>query len=167
MKKAVMIIAFTRFQEKEYEPPKEILEKAGLQVTTASSKPGYATGKAGGRAKVDITLDQVKVMDYDAVVFVGGPGSWDYHHDPKAHRIAQEAIKEEKILAAICAAPPILGYAGVLKGKKATMFEDTGDLKKAGCTYTGSDVEIDGNIITATGPDTAIAWAEAIVKALK
>jgi protease I len=126
-----------------------------------------ATGKVGTKVKVDITLDQVKVPDYDAIVFVGGPGSFDYHHDPKAHRIAQEAVREGKILAAICGAPPILGYAGVLKGKKATMFDDTGDLSKCGATYTGKGVEIDGKIITATGPETAKAWGEAIIKTLK
>jgi len=166
MKKAVMIIALEMFRDEEYAEPKAVLEKAGLAITTASSKLGMATGKLGMQAKVDITLDQVKVEDYDAVLFVGGPGSFNYHHDLKAHRIAQEAVNLGKVLGAICGAPPILAYAGVLKGKKATMFDDTGDLAKGGATYTGAGVEIDGKIITATGPRTAAAWGEAIVKVL-
>jgi len=165
-KKAAMIIAFERFRDEEYAEPKAVLEKAGFTVTTASSKLGTATGKLGMKAKVDITLGQVKVEDYDTVLFIGGPGSFDYYDNPTCHKIAQETVKQGKLLGAICAAPGILARAGVLKGKKATMFDDTGEFAKAGAHFTGKGVEIDGKIITATGPQTAKAWGQAIVKAL-
>ena len=166
-KRIVMIIAFERFRDEEYSFPKEVFNKAGIDVTTASSKSGTATGKLGMKAKVDITLDQLKVADYNAVLFIGGPGSFDYYDNAECHKIAQETIKQNRILGAICAGPGILARAGVLKGKKATMFEDTGELAKGGAVYTGQGVEIDGQIITATGPETAKAWGEAIVRALK
>jgi protease I len=165
-KKAVMIIAFELFRDEEYAEPKAVLEKAGFTVTTASSKLGTATGKLGMKTKVDIPLDQVKVEDYDAVLFIGGPGSFDYYDNPTCHKIAQETVKQGKTLGGICAAPGILARAGVLKGKKATMFDDTGEFAKAGAHFTGKGVEIDGKIITATGPQTAKAWGQAIVKAL-
>ena len=165
-KRILLIVAFDKFRDEEYDIPKKIFEQAGINVTTASSKIGTATGKLGMKVKTDITLDQVKVGDYDAILFIGGPGSYDYYNDPEAHRIAREAVKENKLLGAICAAPGILANAGVLKGKKATMFEDTGVLKQFGATYTGKGVEIDGNIITATGPQTAKAWGETILKEL-
>jgi protease I len=165
-KKVVMIIAFEGFRDEEYREPKAVLEKAGIEVTTASSKLGTATGKLGMKTKVDITLDQVKVSDYDAILFIGGPGCYSYYNDPTAHKIAQEAVKEGKLLGAICAAPGILANAGVLKGKKATMFTDDGTLAKGGATYTGKGVEVDGKIITATGPSTAQAFGEAVIKAL-
>jgi protease I len=166
-KKIVMIIAFELFRDEEYSYPKAVFEKAGFTVATASSKLGTATGKLGMKTKVDITLDQVKVEDYAAVLFIGGPGSFDYYDNPTCHKIAKETVKQGKILGAICAAPGILARAGVLKGKKATMFDDTGEFAKGGATYTGTGVEIDGKIITATGPSTARAWGEAIVKPLK
>lgn len=166
-KKVVMIIAFEGFRDEEYRDPKAVLEKAGISITVASSKLGTAKGKFGMPAEVDLTLNQVKAADYDAVLFIGGPGCYEYYNDPAAHKIAQETIKEGKILGAICAAPGILANAGVLKGKKATMFTDDGTLAKGGATYTGKGVEIDGKIITATGPQTAKAWGEAIVKALQ
>lgn len=166
-KQIVMIIAFERFRDEEYSFPKEVFEKAGIKVTTASSKTGTATGKLGMEARVDITLEQVRVADYDAVLFIGGPGSFNYYDNEECHKIAQETIEQNKILGAICAGPGILARAGVLKGKKATMFEDTGELAKGGAVYTGKGVEIDGKIITATGPSTAKAWGEAIVRALK
>jgi protease I len=166
-KMIAMIIAFEMFRDEEYAEPKAVLEKAGYQITTASSKLGEATGRFGMKAKVDITLDQLKVADYDAVLFVGGPGSHGYYQDPLAHRIAQDTVKQGKVLGAICAAPGILANAGVLKGKKATVHEgDIDTVVKGGANYTGKGVEIDGKIITATGPSTAKAWGEAIVKAL-
>ena len=166
-KKVVMIIAFQMFRDEEYDQPKQILEKAGFQVVTASSQLGTASGKFGMTAKVDVLLEDVKVDDYAAVLFIGGPGSHGYYDDPKAHAIAQEAIQLGKLLGAICAAPGILAHAGVLKGKKATVHEgDIAALKQGGAIYTGNGVEIDGKIITATGPSTAKDWGEAIVKAL-
>ena len=166
-KKIIMIIAYEGFRDEEYQHPKEVFEKDGIKVTTASSSLGIAKGKLGMSAKVDLTLKDLKVSDYDAVLFIGGPGCYDYYNDATAHKIAQETIKQGKILGAICAAPGILAAAGVLKDKKATMFTDDGTLAKGGGFYTGADVEIDGKIITATGPSTAKAWAETIAKALK
>ncbi|MCU0641836.1 MAG: DJ-1/PfpI family protein [Candidatus Margulisbacteria bacterium] len=162
----LLIVAFTRFQEKEYDPPKEILTKAGYRVVIASSRLGTATGKVGGQAPVDLTLDQVKPADFDAVCFIGGPGSFDYYDDPTCHQIARDTVTQGKLLAAICAAPGILARAGVLKGKKATMFDDTGEIARGGGTFVHQGVVIDGRLITADGPATARAWAEAIVTAL-
>src|SRR3989339_350786 len=122
-KKTLMIIAHEMFRDEEYAEPKAVLEKAGFQVTTASSQPGEATGRFGLKAKVDLTLDKVKVDDYDAVLFIGGPGSHGYYHDPLAHRTAKEAVEQGKVLGAICAAPGILANAGLLKGKNATVHE--------------------------------------------
>jgi len=165
--KIVMIVAFQLFRDEEYAEPKAILEKAGFQIVTASSQLGIASGRFGLTAKVDILLQEIKVDDYAAVLFIGGPGSHGYYQDPEAHRIAQEAIKQGKLLGAICAAPGILAHAGVLKGKKATVHEgDIAALKEGGAIYTGKGVEMDGKIITATGPSTAKAWGEAIIKAL-
>lgn len=162
-----MIVASQMFRDEEYDQPKNVLEKAGYQIVTASSQLGTATGRFGLTAKVDIVLDDVKVDDYAAVLFIGGPGSHGYYEDPKAHRIVKDAIDQGKLLGAICAAPGILAHAGVLKGKKATVHDgDIDALKEGGAIYTGKGVEIDGKIITATGPSTAKAWGEEIIKAL-
>ena len=166
--KALMIIAHEMFRDEEYAEPKSVLEKVGFEITTASSKLGEATGRFGLKAKVDLTLDKVKVEDYDTVLFIGGPGSHGYYQDPLAHRIAKEAVEQGKVLGAICAAPGILANAGLLKGKKATVHEaDIETLTKGGATYTGKGIEIDDKIITADGPKNARAWGETIVKALK
>ena len=166
-KKAVMIIAHAGFRDEEYAEPKAVLEKAGISVATASSKLGLAKGKLGMPANVDLSLDQVNVKDYAAVIFVGGLGCYDYFNNPTAHKIAQEAVEQNKILAAICSAGGILAHAGVLKGKKATVFPSEAELLKSkGAIYTGAAVEVDGNIITADGPQSAKKFGEAIVAKL-
>lgn len=166
-KKVVMIIAFEGFRDEEYAEPKKVLEKAGIEVTTASSKVGIARGKLGMSTKVDISLKEVNVPDYDAIIFIGGPGCYNYFNDPLAQGIAKEAVKEMKILAAICAAPSILANAGLLKGVKATCYPgEASNLKNKGAHYSPSGLEVDGKIITADGPAHAKQFGEAIVKAL-
>ncbi len=167
MKKAVMIVAQEMFRDEEYAEPKSILENAGIKVLTASKSPGVAKGKLGLTAKVDLTLKEIKPSEFDAMIFVGGPGCLIYFKDAEAHRIAKETIEAGKILGAICAAPGILANAGVLKGKKATAFPDEGNLLKSkGANYTGAGVEVDGKIITADGPESAAQFGRMILKEL-
>ena len=164
---ALMIIAYEHFRDEEYAEPKKVLEAAGFKVTTASLKTGIAKGKYGLAAPVDLALKDVKAADYDTVIFVGGPGSHGYFNDPTAQAIAQETHDAGKIIAAICAAPSILANAGLLKGKRATSFPDQGpNLTAKGANFTGKDLEIDGNIITADGPEHAKEFGEAIVKSV-
>jgi protease I len=166
-KRAVMIIAFEGFRDEEYVEPKKVLEKAGIEVATASSKVGIAKGKLGMSVKVDLSLKEVNVPSYDAVIFVGGPGSYAYFDNPVAQGIAKDAVKEQKILAAICAASAILANAGVLKGVKAACFAGVSDqIKDKGAHYSPSGLEVDGKIITADGPAHAKQFGEKIVKAL-
>ena len=166
-KKALMIIPFQGFRDEEYIEPKAVFDQAGISVTTASTKTGIATGKLGATAAVDISLKDVKVSDYAAVVFIGGPGSYDYFTNKTALKIAQDTVKVGKVLAGICAASAILAYAGVLKGVKAACFSGVADiLKQEGANYSDSGFEVDGKIITADGPAHTQDFGNAIVKAL-
>lgn len=167
-KKAVMIIAQNLFRDEEYAEPKAVLEKAGVRVVTASKQTGIAHGKLGMTTTVDEAITNIKAKDYDAVIFVGGPGSYAYHKDPEAHRIVKEAVTEGKVLGGICAAAGTLAFAGVLKNKNATSFPGVSDiLKTNGANYTANCVEVDGKIITADGTEHATKFGEEIVKALK
>jgi protease I len=168
MKKAVFIIAPLNFRDEELREPKAILEKAGVAVTVACSTTSLAKGKSGLTIKPDILLKDVVVAEYDAVVFIGGGGAAVYLDDPQAHRIAQEAQQQARLLAAICIAPAILARAGVLKGKKATVFpDDAAELKNHGALYTGAAVEKDGMIITGSGPQAAVQFGQTLAAALK
>ena len=115
--------------------------------------------------KPDILINDIKVKDYDAIVFIGGMGSGEYFDNPVAHKIAKQALDQEKIIAAICMAPTILANAGLLEGKKATCAQSY-NIEIKGAIATGKDIERDGNIITATGPGAAKKFGEEIVSAL-
>jgi len=172
-KKVLIIIAFQNFQDLEYSKTREILEKSGAKISVASSSLGTAKGKFGMQVEVDLLIDDIKVDEYDAIVFIGGPGAVNYIENPIAHQIAQEAVEKNKILAAICIAPAILAKAGALSGKKATVWSSIFDqsavdiLKNSGAQYLDQDLVIDGKIITANGPDAAEKFGQAIVEQLK
>lgn len=167
MKKVVMIIAKDGFRDEEYLQPKEILTKAKVDVTTASSSKGTAKGMLSATQNVDITIDEIDVKNYDAVIFIGGSGATEYFDNSQAHKIAQDTISGKKILGAICIAPVTLAKAGVLKNKKATVFpsgSEIDEIKKYGGNYTGKKVEVDGNIITASGPEASKQFGEKILE---
>jgi protease I len=167
-KKALLIIAPKNFRDEELFHTKEELEHAGAKTMVASAKAGKAVGMLGGLATAEFGLDQVKVDDYDAVVFIGGGGASVYFNDKKALSIASEASKKGKKICAICIAPVILANAGVLKGKKATVWdgEYVEKLESKGAQYTAESVEVDGNVITADGPTSAREFGRAIAKSL-
>ncbi|HID96079.1 MAG TPA: DJ-1/PfpI family protein [Candidatus Latescibacteria bacterium] len=166
-KKVVMIIAEKNFRDEELLRPKEILEGEGAEVKVASTSPKTATGMLGAKVEPDMLVNRLEVKDYDAVIFVGGSGSSQYWNDPAAHRIAREAVEGNKLLCAICIAPVTLANAGLLAGKRATVFSsETGKLRSKGVLYTGRSVETDGNIITAEGPQAAEEFGRAIAEAL-
>ena len=82
-------------------------------------------------------------------------------------------MEKQKILAAICIAPAILAKAGVLEGKNATVWSSVLDkgpikiLEENGANYVEKDVVVDGNIITANGPQAASEFGRKIVEILK
>lgn len=170
--KALLIIAPDGYQDIEYGKTRQELEKVGIQVEVASTKLGEARGKLGGRVPVDLLLEQVEIKKYDAIVFIGGPGAVIYQNNKLAHKIIQETVLRNKILAAICIAPTILAYAGALKGKKATVWssdevkESINILKNNGADYIAENVVVDGKIITASGPQAAEEFGRKIAESL-
>ena len=100
---------------------------AGYAVTIASNAPQVVevcenTVRADQPAKnipVDLSLAEVQVAEYDAVIFIGGLGCQDQWHDEEAHRIAQEAVSRGKVLGAAGCASTILAYAGCIAGENS------------------------------------------------
>lgn len=166
-KKVVIIIAPERFRDEEYVEPRKILEEAGASITVASSATGTVTGMLGAVVTPDISIEEVRPEEYDAVIFVGGGGASAYFDDEIALSIAKEAARS-RVLGAICIAPRILANAGLLKGKRATVFSTQIEaLKALGADYTGAPVERDGDIITAEGPTAAPDFGRAVLAALE
>ncbi len=166
--KVLMVIAKNGFRDEELFVPREILQSHGYEVEIASVSRGKCRGMLGKEVIADISLHDVDVRNYAAVIFVGGIGAKSYWKNKRAQEIAQLAYKDGKIVGAICLAPGILARAGLLKGKKATIWPGAkSELIKAGAVYTGNGLEEDGNIITADGPGSAWAFGEKILEKLK
>jgi protease I len=167
-KKVVMIIAPENFRDEELLQPKNILAEEGAEVAVASASLETAKGMLGAEVKPDILVNEIKPQDWDAVILIGGTGASQYWNDFSVHSMLNEAIKQNKIVGAICIAPVTLANAGILSGKKATVFSsETQKLTDKGAECTGKDVERDGNIITASGPQAAKEFGNALVQALK
>jgi len=166
-KTILMIIGSSDFRDEELLEPKSIFEQEKAKVIIASTTLSEVTGMLGAKIKPDIHLKNIKVKNYDAIIFVGGYGAEEYLSDSLAHKIAKECIKQKKILGAICMGPAVLANAGVLKGKKATCASFTRYSNNSSEVIdTGKDVERDGNIITAIGPYAATAFGEKILEVL-
>ncbi len=171
-KNILIIIASKDFRDEEYFIPFEILQREGAKITTASSKMGEIIGINGGEARATLTLKEVDIKNYDAVIFAGGSGAKEYFDNNDAHRIAHEALSKNKILGAICIAPVILAKSGVLRGKEATVWSSALDkkgveeLKNAGCLVSDKKIVIDGIIVTADGPAMSKDFAKAIIDSI-
>ena len=171
--KIAIIVAYKDFRDEEYFVPRGIFDEAGATVMVVSDEIGTAQGVDGGEVNVDIKLSDLNVADFNAIVFIGGPGALSNLDNQVAYNIAKEAVSQNKILAAICVAPAILAKAGVLQGEKATVWTSPLDksakniLEQNGAIYLDESVVQDKNIITANGPNAAKDFANKIVDALK
>ncbi len=167
-KKILMVVAPENFRDEELKEPMGVFTRSGAEVTIASKGVTRATGMFGAEIKVDKNLEEVSAEEYDAVIFVGGPGAEVYFDDSRAHELAADALKGGKIVSAICIAPSTLANAGLLKGKKATSFSsEKKNLKRKGADYTGAAVERDGRIITGRGPEAAEEFGNVVASALE
>jgi protease I len=168
----LFVVAFSNFRDEEYFLPKEILELAGFKIKTASNKIGVAIGSDGGEAKIDFLVSEIKPADFDVVIFIGGSGCLKSLDNEISYDLINRTILAEKILAAICISPIILAKAGVLKGKKATVWTSPMDksaieiLEHNKAIYRKEPVVIDEKIITASGPSAAEEFSQAIIKVL-
>ncbi|MDG4476984.1 DJ-1/PfpI family protein [Thiovibrio frasassiensis] len=168
MATVLMIIAPERFRDEELFLTQAELEKEGHKTVIASLVKGVCPGSLGRAATATLTLAEVKGAAYKAVVFVGGPGSKLYFSNPEALRIAKEFSGQGKVVAAICVAPVILANAGLLAGKQATVFSsEIKGIEGKGAHYTGAEVTVDGNLVTADGPKSARLFGQKIAELLQ
>lgn len=153
------------FEETEAIAPVDVMRRAGVDVKTVAvdSSSEFVTGSHGITIKADMTLSDVKMdKDMQGVVLPGGmPGTKNLEASKEVLEAVQFCFDNDRLVAAICAAPSILGHMGLLKAKKATCFP--GFEKELNCAvFTGGSVTIDGNVITADGAGNAIKFGEAV-----
>ncbi|MCD6567310.1 MAG: DJ-1/PfpI family protein [Dehalococcoidia bacterium] len=155
------------FEEIEFSCIVDILRRAGLEVVTAGLKDGLIEGAHGVRAMADISLDQVKADDFDAIVLPGGsPGFINLGQDERVFSLLREMDRAGKYITAICGGPSVLSRAGVLKGRKATIYPGLEGML-AGAESVSDRVVVDGNLVTSRGPGTAMEFALKLVEIME
>ena len=168
-KTILMVIAPSDFRDEELFVPEEFFEKNGAEVVIASEKKGTAKGMLGGTVSVDLSVSEVVISDYDAVIFVGGSGveSHKLYENDAYLKLATDASSSGKVIGAICLGPMVPASAGILSGKDATVFESgISHITVKGAKYTGAEVTRDGRIVTGEGPHAAEEFARMVAKAL-
>jgi 4-methyl-5(b-hydroxyethyl)-thiazole monophosphate biosynthesis len=151
------------FEEIEAVTIIDVLRRAEVQVTAAFLKKNPVMGSHAISVTADKNIDDIRMSDIDGIVLPGGmPGSSNLKVDKRIISLVRELSGAGKITAALCAAPLVLGYAGILKGKRATCFPGFED-QMTGALHVPDPVVRDGNIITGRGPGCAIPFALELV----
>ncbi len=155
------------FEETEALAPVDMLRRAKLDVQTVGVTGKVVTSSHGVPVTADITADQIQCDDkLEMIVLPGGMPGTLYE---EASEAVQQAIAychmQNRWIAAICAAPSILGHLGLLSGKTAVCYPGF-EKDLTGAQIGTQGVECDGKIITARGAGVAISFGLALVGAL-
>ncbi len=146
----------------------DLLVRAGVEVVTAGLATGPVTASRGVVLLPQMDLDKALQREYDMVVLPGGlPGATNLDADPRIHTLLNKMANGGQYIAAICAAPRVLGNAGLLDGKRATSYPghvDKMDLPNT--EYREEPVVQDGKVITSRGPGTAMDFALTLIEIL-
>lgn len=167
MKKIAVLFA-DGTEEIEGLTPVDILRRAGARCDIVSVGNEYLKGSHNITIKADARIDDINITEYDAVVIPGGmPGAINIANNKKALNLIKHAVENKKLVASICASPAVvLASNNLLGDNKATCYKAPEFIKMLGENYTGSDVEICRNYITANGPKSALSFSLEIVKHL-
>lgn len=169
----VLIMATDRFEESELFGPRGILLAAGATVVLASpGRPqimGTVHDEPGKRITPDLTIEEVREHDYDALLLPGGVSNPDQLRGrADAVALIRAFVEAGKPVAAICHAPWLLVEADVLRGKRATSWPSIRtDLRNAGAEVVDEPAVTDGNIITSRNPDDVPAFTAALIAAIE
>lgn len=168
--KTIAILATDGFEQSELEVPKKRLQEAGAKVEIVSLKGGEIWGwdhnDWGRPVKVDKTLEQASIEDYDALVLPGGQINPDLlRADKHAVKFVRDFYASKKPLAAICHAPWLLIEAGIAKGRKMTSYKSiVTDVKNAGANFFDEPVVVDQGLITSRNPGDLEAFSAKIIE---
>ena len=167
MIKALVLIA-NGSEEVETLFPVDVLRRAGVLVDLTSINEKIVVCSRNVSVVADKLFCEVNPLEYDVVVVPGGlNGAKNISNDEVVVKAISLMMEKGKLIASICAAPAlVLAKHNLIKGRKATCFPDKEFISLIGENYTGESVTVDGKLITASGPKSALDFSLAICKAL-
>lgn len=154
------------FEEMEALITVDLLRRANVPVQTVGVGGKQIMGSHQIPVIADITEDEVSLEGLKMVVLPGGlPGTPNLEQSQIVKNTVTACLEKGGYVAAICAAPSILGHMGLLKGKRATVSDGfKGEI--SGAEYTGELVTLDGQIVTGRGPMASVNFALKLVDLL-
>ena len=166
MKTALILLA-TGFEETEAVTIIDVLRRARVEIVSACLDDLLVEGAHGIKILADVPLVDIKERFFDAVILPGGMGGTN-------NLLASEGVRDllrnhaenGGIVSAICAAPLVLEKAGLLAGKRATIYPGLEDKLVSAGQVTGDAVVSDGQLVTSKGPGTAMEFALQLVEKL-
>ncbi|NLO23478.1 MAG: DJ-1/PfpI family protein [Fibrobacter sp.] len=169
MKKTLFLLA-DGFEEIEMVVPFDILKRGEIEVHLASITDSLSIlGAHGLTIQAEHTLSQVKLEDYDALFLPGGGlGVENLSKSDAVISTLQHFAKNDKWIAAICAAPKVLAKAKLIQNHTVTSFPSVQEEVEAHAKhYSQKRVVIDSKIITSRAAGTAEEFALNLLKLLK
>ena len=163
----IYVFLATGFEDVEALAPVDIMRRAGLQVETVSITGQQVVVSAHGVGVVtDRLIEDVDFSPAELLFLPGGlPGATNLDACEPLREALRRHAAEGKLIAAICAAPLVLGHLGLLDGKRATCYPGF-ETELGQAQYTAALIEEDGPYITGKGPGAAFALGYAIVRRL-
>ena len=165
----VYILLADGFEEAEALVPADLLRRAGVSVALTAADPAASsvTGAHSITVQADTAASGISLQPGDMVLLPGGLGGVEgMARSESAVRLIRAANRPDCWIAAICAAPTLLGTLGLLDGRKAVCYPGMEDGLTGGLPCPGQSVVRDGMLITGEGPGAAFSFGLALVEAL-
>ena len=163
----VYILLAPGFEEAEALVPVDMLRRANIETATVSITGEPVPGSHGVTVLADVTLDDVDLSRADMVVLPGGgPGYKNLGKEPRVEELVRKAAERGLWLAAICAAPTLLGRWGLLEGKDAVCYPGMEEGLTGAQPRMDRGVVVDGKIITGRAAGSAFGVGLALGEAL-
>lgn len=156
-----MLYAFLAkgFEEVEAIAAIDVIRRADIEISTVGIGSKIVCGSHNIPVFCDLDENEAVINDdVDGILLPGGmPGTLNLEANDTVNIFIDYCAENNKLICAICAAPSILGHKGLLKGKEVICFPGFEDELK-GATISDKFVAVDGNIITAKGMGSAVAF---------
>lgn len=166
----VAVIITDLFEDVEYTEPAEAFRKAGHDLVHVGLKKGATVKgkKQGTPVKIDRSVAEVSVDDFDALLIPGGYSPDQLRVDEKAVSFVRSFVSGGKPVFSICHGPQLLITADIIRGRKITGYTSIiQDIKNAGAHFIDQEVVQDGNLISSRNPKDIPAFTKAALAQLR
>jgi protease I len=168
--KKVAILVADGFEQVEMTGPREALDDAGAETKIVSLKSGQIQGmdhmEKGDKFDVDLTLDDARPEEFDALMIPGGLFNPDaLRSNEDALNFARHFFAAGKPVAAICHGPQVLISADLVRGRTMTSWPAIkADMRNAGARWVDEEVVVDNGLVSSRKPDDIPAFNKKMIE---